>query len=189
MANLKGAHIAQALSKCADLIPDGREDLRLGVKHLLDLLTADGNVLKTTERAQWQSDRLADSMFKLSSPCLASKVTALAGIAELAGISSSEGMMMKALTQHLKQMEEKLNAMSQTQQDEMNKAIERQQAAMDAQLAEQTALYEKKLYELQNDPKLCVAEKNNAALALQLEELKTNQALDRKSTRLNSSHT
>lgn len=176
MANLRAAHISQALSKCADLIPDNREDLRLGVKQLLDLLTADGNVRKTTERAQWQSDRLADSMFKLSSPGLVSKVTALAGIAELAGISSNEGMMMKALTQHLKQMEEKLNAMNQTQQAEMNKAIERQQAAMDAQVAEQKALYEKKVYELQNDPKLCASEKSNAALALELEELKANQA-------------
>jgi len=148
----------------------------LGWKHLFDLLTADGNVLKTTERAHWQSDRLADSMFKLSSPGLVSKVTALAGIAELAGVTSNEGVMMKALMQHLKQMEEKLNGMNQTQQEEMSKAIERQQAAMEAQLAEQKALYENRLYDLQNDPKLGASAKSNAALALELEELKANQA-------------
>jgi len=83
--------------------------------------------------------------------------------------------MTQVLTQHLKQMEEKLQAMSKEQQEAASEAIRRQQEALDLQMQQQREAYEKKITELMNNSKLDAMERDNATLALQLEELKASQ--------------
>ncbi len=70
-------------------------------------------------------------------------------MAKLAGIATDEGLMMQILTSHLKDMETKLLAMSQEQQDRASEAIEQQQAVMQAQMDHQREIYENKLAALQ----------------------------------------
>lgn len=176
MSALRNAGLLAGLETAQKTIPAELADLRADLARLVDLCNPGSDPRKNMEKAHWQSDQLAESVFKASSTGLASKVTALAGLAELAGVTSDEGLIMQVLTQHLKQMDEKLQAMTKEQQEATTLAMAKQQAAMDAQMAEQKKIYEEKLYQLQQDTRMEETEKNNATLALQIEELKANQA-------------
>jgi len=156
-------------------IPTENTKLLEELDRLAGLCLEEKNLRENTKRTCWQSDEMVENAYKANSGGLAAKVTALTSIAELAGISTHEGMMMEVLKQHLKQMEEKLQAMSKDQQREATLAMEKQQAQMDLQMQQQKEMYEQKLAEMLNKT-VDETEKRNASLALEIEELKASQA-------------
>lgn len=177
LSKLQKADILPAIAKAMKMLPEDQQMLRAALERLHNLCRPDKDEKCTSEQTNWQSDQLANNSFKSSSTGLAAKVTALTGLAELAGITTDEGLMTQVLTQHLRQMEEKLQAMSKEQQEAANEAIRKQQEMLDLQMEHQREAYEKKIAALMNNSKLDALERDNATLALQLEELKSNQEI------------
>jgi len=69
------------------MLPEDQQLLRSALERLINLCRPDKDEKCASEQSTWQSEQLVENSFKSSSAGLAAKVTALTGLAELAGHS------------------------------------------------------------------------------------------------------
>lgn len=161
-------------SSISSLSPVQAHDLSQHLAKLVVFCAGTDGMQVFQSRVEW----LNHAATRSATPNISARAKALEGIAKVAGLSPVEIGVVQSLTQHLKDMEEKLEDVieQQLRASTLAKAVTAQ-AVLEAQLQEQRESNQRKIEAIAQAQVLELSEQHADSLFLELESLKHNQGI------------